>query len=59
MMILGESLIFGSWCLFGWFAAFLLVNTIYFMLSEEKGLEKRFGREYLEYKKMCPVGFHD
>lgn len=54
MMILGESLIFGSWCLFGWFAAFLLVNTIYFMLSEEKGLEKRFGREYLEYKKNVP-----
>jgi protein-S-isoprenylcysteine O-methyltransferase Ste14 len=29
-------------------------NTIYFILSEEPGLEKRFGADYVEYKKNVP-----
>ncbi len=30
------------------------VNTIYFIVSEEPGLEKRFGDEYREYKRNVP-----
>ncbi len=30
------------------------VNTVYFIVSEEPGLEKRFGEAYLEYKKNVP-----
>lgn len=52
--IFGESLIFSSWGLFIWGAVFLIINTIYFRYSEESGLEKRFGEEYLEYKRNVP-----
>ena len=31
-----------------------VINTIYFIYSEEPGLEKRFGEEYIEYKKNVP-----
>ncbi len=30
------------------------VNTIYFLVSEEPGLEKRFGEDYRDYKKNVP-----
>lgn len=53
-MILGESLIFSSLSVFGWALIFFLINTLYFIFSEEPGLEKRFGCEYLEYKKNVP-----
>lgn len=33
---------------------FFLINTAYFIFSEEPGLEKRFGVEYVEYKKNVP-----
>jgi len=33
---------------------FYVVNTVYFVFSEEPGLEKRFGNEYREYKKNVP-----
>jgi protein-S-isoprenylcysteine O-methyltransferase Ste14 len=33
---------------------FFAINHVYFILSEEPGLEKRFGQEYLEYKKNVP-----
>ncbi len=33
---------------------FFVINTVYFIFSEEPGLEKRFGVEYLEYKKNVP-----
>jgi len=35
-------------------AVFFLANTIYFILKEEPDLFKRFGNEYLEYKKHVP-----
>ena len=34
---------------------FLVVNTIYFILKEEPDLYKRFGEEYLVYKKNVPM----
>jgi protein-S-isoprenylcysteine O-methyltransferase Ste14 len=50
----GEALLFDSWWLALLALAFFLLNTVYFILSEEPGLEKRFGQEYVEYKKNVP-----
>ena len=33
----------------------LAANTVYSHYSEEKGLDERFGAEYLEYKKHVPM----
>ena len=52
--LLGESCLFHSFPILAWALVFFLVNTTYFILSEEPGLEKRFGDEYLEYKKNVP-----
>jgi protein-S-isoprenylcysteine O-methyltransferase Ste14 len=52
--LLGESLIFHSVQIFTWLIAFFIINNIYFVLSEEPGLTKRFGEEYLEYKRNVP-----
>lgn len=53
-ILLGESLVCISWVLFIWFLTFFAVNNIYFSLSEEPGLIKRFGIEYQAYKKNVP-----
>ncbi len=53
-ILLGETIIFGSVALFYWFIIFWLVNIIYIPLSEEPGLEERFGNDYREYKKHVP-----
>jgi len=53
-MQLGETLFLNSRGIAILAAAFLLVNTIYFILKEEPDLYKRFGNEYLEYKKQVP-----
>jgi protein-S-isoprenylcysteine O-methyltransferase Ste14 len=50
-MILGESGAFGSLALLIFLLCFIVVNTVYFKLSEEPGLLKRFGDEYREYRK--------
>jgi protein-S-isoprenylcysteine O-methyltransferase Ste14 len=34
---------------------FILVNTIELKIIEEPELEKRLGKEYLEYKKRTPM----
>ncbi len=53
-MVAGQALMFGS-CLTAALAAFFfLVNHVYFILSEEPGLEKRFGDSYREYKAGVP-----
>jgi protein-S-isoprenylcysteine O-methyltransferase Ste14 len=54
MIVLGESLIFSSIELFLLFMLFFIVNHIYFVYSEEPGLIKRFGEDYVEYKKNVP-----
>ncbi len=54
MTLLGESVVFGSIGIFIWFLLFFIINHIYFISSEEPGLEKRFGQEYLVYKKNVP-----
>jgi protein-S-isoprenylcysteine O-methyltransferase Ste14 len=54
VVLLGEALTFRSWpiLLFAVFA--FLLNTVYFIFSEEPGLEKRFGEEYRAYKRNVP-----
>ncbi|MDR2396593.1 MAG: isoprenylcysteine carboxylmethyltransferase family protein [Puniceicoccales bacterium] len=54
IMLIAESLLLGSWHIFGWFIAFFLGNTVYFPFFEEKDLEKRFGEDYLQYKRNVP-----
>ena len=53
-MQLGETLFLNSRGIAILAAAFLLVNTIYFILKEEPDLLERFGNDYLEYKKHVP-----
>jgi len=33
---------------------FVAINCVYFLLYEEPGLERRFGEEYLSYKRNVP-----
>ena len=54
MIILGESMIFSSIELFGFFLFVVILNHVYFVYSEEPGLIKRFGKDYIEYKKNVP-----
>jgi len=51
MTLLGESIAFGSVGIFIWFLLLFGINHIYFVYSEEPGLEKRFGEEYVTYRK--------
>ena len=53
-MLLGEALIWGSWLMGVWFLVFVVVNHVYFVLSEEPGLERRFRQSYLTYKANVP-----
>ena len=54
LMLLGQALLWGSWSLAVWFCAFVFINHVYFVLSEEPGLEKRFGKSYHLYKANVP-----
>jgi protein-S-isoprenylcysteine O-methyltransferase Ste14 len=54
LTLLGESIAFGSPGIFVWFLLFFGINHTYFILSEEPGLLKRFGEEYLGYKRNVP-----
>jgi protein-S-isoprenylcysteine O-methyltransferase Ste14 len=54
MIILGESMIFSSIELFGFFLFVVILNHVYFVYSEEPGLIKRFGKNYIEYKNNVP-----
>jgi protein-S-isoprenylcysteine O-methyltransferase Ste14 len=53
-MLLGEASLWGSSVLGLWSGAFILVNHIYFVLSEEPALEQRFGDSYRAYKAAVP-----
>jgi protein-S-isoprenylcysteine O-methyltransferase Ste14 len=54
IVLVGEALAFSSVGIGMLALFFFVVNTAYFMLSEERGLEKRFGEEYREYKRNVP-----
>jgi protein-S-isoprenylcysteine O-methyltransferase Ste14 len=53
-MLVGEALFFGSAAIGILAAAFLVINHVYFIFSEEPGLETRFGESYREYKRQVP-----
>jgi protein-S-isoprenylcysteine O-methyltransferase Ste14 len=50
-VLCGEALIFNSLPILKWAGTFFVINTIYFFILEEPQLEKRFGQDYLIYKK--------
>jgi protein-S-isoprenylcysteine O-methyltransferase Ste14 len=54
ILLIAEALLLNSWHLMGLFALFLGGNMLYFPFVEEKGLEKRFGQDYLAYKRAVP-----
>ena len=53
-ILLGEAIFFGSWWLLGWFGFALVLNLFYIPLFEEPGLARRFGEDYLLYKRNVP-----
>lgn len=53
-MLVGEALIHGSRVLGVWAATFIVFNHVYFLISEEPGLERRFGEDYRRYKSAVP-----
>ena len=54
LILLSESLLFYSFAICIWAVVFACINIIYFILSEEPGLRKRFGKEYDEYCNNVP-----
>ena len=53
-VLLGEAALLGSLAILIWFVLFFLLNAIYIPMSEERGLEQRFGDEYQRYKEHVP-----
>ncbi|HEU0054891.1 MAG TPA: methyltransferase [Longimicrobium sp.] len=53
-ILVGEALWMGSRVLGGWAAVFIVINHLYFVLSEEPGLERRFGEGYRAYRAAVP-----
>ena len=54
LVLLGESLIFGSVLLGAWFLVFCGLCLILIPVWEEPDLEKRFGEPYREYERKVP-----
>ncbi len=54
-LLAGETVFTGSWAIGVWLLLTILINTVYFKLSEEPGLVKRFGQEYLTYRAAVPM----
>lgn len=54
MMLIGQAIFWGSWIIGLWAGTFIIINHVYFIFSEEPGLEKRFGESYLQYKANVP-----
>jgi protein-S-isoprenylcysteine O-methyltransferase Ste14 len=53
-VLFGESLLTASLPLFCWFAFAGVLNAVYIPLVEEPGLVKRYGDEYVTYKRHVP-----
>ncbi|HEY6108744.1 MAG TPA: isoprenylcysteine carboxylmethyltransferase family protein [Gemmatimonadales bacterium] len=54
LMLVGEALFWDSRSIATWALVFLIVNHVYFVVSEEPGLERRFGEPYRTYKAQVP-----
>ena len=53
-VLLGEAVLLGSVALLSWFGLVSLLNLVYVPLVEEPDLARRFGAEYLRYKRHVP-----
>ena len=53
-VLFGEALILISRPHFTWALTFLALNFIYIPLLEEPQLKRRFGEDYLEYRRNVP-----
>ena len=53
-ILAGEALLRGSRVLACWVVGFVLLNHVYFLLSEEPGLSRRFGASYDAYRAAVP-----
>jgi protein-S-isoprenylcysteine O-methyltransferase Ste14 len=53
-VLLGEAALFSSLPLLAWFLVFASGNALFIPLWEEPGLVRRFGPEYLEYRRHVP-----
>jgi len=53
-ILLGETFFFHSFSILSLAILFFIFNTVYFILIEEPNLYKRFGNDYLHYKKHVP-----
>ncbi|MBU1245515.1 MAG: isoprenylcysteine carboxylmethyltransferase family protein [Nanoarchaeota archaeon] len=51
LMLLGISILLGSVITFVFPVLFIVLTNIFTIPIEEKNLEKKFGKEYLDYKK--------
>lgn len=54
ILLAAEALLLNSWLPMGIFGLFLGINMLYFPFVEEKGLERRFGQDYLAYRRAVP-----
>jgi len=54
MVYSGVAILIGSYTALFVIVIFSLILIVYLKLLEEKELEMRFGKEYLEYKKNTP-----
>jgi len=54
LMLLGQTLLWGSLIIGLWMIVFVGINHLYFIYMEEPGLEKRFGDNYRSYKARVP-----
>ena len=53
-LLIGQALLRVSVIVGLWALIFICINHVYFILSEEPGLEKRFGEPYRQYKASVP-----
>lgn len=53
-LLIGQAVLRGSWIVGLWAGVFIAINHVYFVLSEEPGLEARFGESYRRYKVNVP-----
>ena len=54
VILAGETILLGSAAIAIWAGIFFAMNALYFPLSEEPGLRRRFGAEYDEYARNVP-----
>jgi protein-S-isoprenylcysteine O-methyltransferase Ste14 len=53
-ILLGEGLLLGSSATLAWFSIFVALNAIFIPLFEEPDLARRFGDDYLDYRRNVP-----